>query len=156
MAGNIAEAEDLTQQAFLQAYKKLDMFRGESSFYTWLHRSVVNVVLMRPREKGGLKEDSREDLKDPDNRSSAWHGIKGRSSDATALMAIDRVDVERTLNQLPSRFRTVLVLHDVESNEHVEISGLLGCSMGTSKAQLHRARLRMRKLTRAATWQKSA
>jgi RNA polymerase sigma-70 factor (ECF subfamily) len=155
MAGNIAEAEDLTQQAFLQAYKKLDTFRGESSFYTWLHRLAVNMVLMRLRKKRVVKEDSLEELTDPDNRSSAWHGTKLRSSDATALVAIDRVDVERALNQLPSGFRTILVLHDIEGYEHVEISGLLGCSIGTSKSQLHRARQRMRKLTREATWQKT-
>jgi RNA polymerase sigma-70 factor (ECF subfamily) len=155
MAGNIAEAEDLTQQAFLQAYKKLDTFRGESSFYTWLHRLAVNIVLMRLRRKRVVKEDSLEELTDPDNRSSAWHGTKLRSSDATALVAIDRVDVERALNQLPSGFRTILVLHDIEGYEHVEISGLLGCSIGTSKSQLHRARQRMRKLTREATWQKT-
>jgi len=155
MAGNIAEAEDLTQQAFLQAYKKLDTFRGESSFYTWLHRLAVNVVLMRLRRKRVVKEDSLEELTDPDNRSSAWHGTKLRSSDTTALVAIDRVDVERALNQLPSGFRTILVLHDIEGYEHVEISGLLGCSIGTSKSQLHRARQRMRKLTREATWQKT-
>jgi len=78
IAGNIAEAEDPTQQAFLRAYKKLDTFRGESSFYTWLHRLAVNMVLMRLRKKRVVKEDSLEELTDPDNRSSAWHGIKVR------------------------------------------------------------------------------
>jgi RNA polymerase sigma-70 factor (ECF subfamily) len=155
MAGNIAEAEDLTQQAFLQAYTKLDTFRGESSFYTWLHRLAVNVVLMRLRKKKVVKEDSLEELTDPDNRSSPWQGRSVRSPDATALVAIDRVDVERALNELPSGFRTILVLHDIEGYEHVEISGLLGCSVGTSKSQLHRARQRMRKLTREATGQKT-
>jgi RNA polymerase sigma-70 factor (ECF subfamily) len=155
MAGNIAEAEDLTQQAFLQAYTKLDTFRGESSFYTWLHRLAVNVVLMRLRRRKVVKEDSLEELADPDNRLSAWQGKSVRSPDATALVAIDRVDVERALNQLPSGFRTILVLHDIEGYEHVEISGLLGCSIGTSKSQLHRARQRMRKLTREAAGQKT-
>jgi RNA polymerase sigma-70 factor (ECF subfamily) len=151
----MAEAQDLTQQAFLQAFTKLDTFRGESSFYTWLHRLAVNVVLMRLRKKRALKEDPLEGQTDPDNRSSAWHGIIGvRQPEATALVAIDRVDVERALNQLPSGFRTILVLHDIEGYEHAEISGLLGCSIGTSKSQLHRARQRMRKLTREATRQK--
>jgi RNA polymerase sigma-70 factor (ECF subfamily) len=155
MAGNIAEAEDLTQQAFLQAYKKLDTFRGESSFYTWLHRLAVNVVLMRLRRKRVVKEDSLEELTDPDNRSSALQGKDARSSDETALVAIVRVDMARALNQLPSRFRTVLVLHDIEGYKHVEISGLLGCSVGASKSRLHRARRRMRKLMCEATWQKT-
>jgi len=155
MAGNIAEAEDLTQQAFLQASRKLDTFRGESSFYTWLHRLAVNVVLMRLRKKRVAKEDSLEELTDPDNRSSAWHGTKVRSSDATALVAIDRVDVERALNQLPSGLRTILVLYDIEGYEHVEISGLLGCSIGVSKSQLYRARQHTRILTREAAWQKT-
>lgn len=151
MAGNTEEAEDLTQQAFLQAYKKLDTFREESRFYTWLHRLAVNVVLMRFRKKRVLKEDPLEELSEPDSRTSAWHGTTGRSADATALVVIDRVDMERALNRLPSGFRTVLVLHDIEGYEHVEISGLLGCSIGTSKSQLHRARQRMRKLTGEAT-----
>jgi RNA polymerase sigma-70 factor (ECF subfamily) len=155
MAGNIAEAEDLTQQAFLQAYRKLDTFRGESSFYTWLHRLAVNGVLMRLRKKRVAKEDSLEELTDPDNRSSAWHGTKVRSSDATALVAIDRVDVERALNQLPSGLQTLLVLYDIEGYEHVEISGLLGCSIGASKSQLYRARQRTRIMTREAAWQKT-
>jgi RNA polymerase sigma-70 factor (ECF subfamily) len=92
---------------------------------------------------------------DPDNRSSAWHGREVRLSDATSLRAIERVDTERALNQLPPGFRTILILHDLEGYRHVEISALLGCSISNSKSQLHRARLRARKLMRKATWQKS-
>jgi RNA polymerase sigma-70 factor (ECF subfamily) len=156
MTGNFAEAEDLTQQAFLQVYKKLDTFRGESSFYTWLHRLAINMVLMRLRKRRVLKEDSLEELTDPDNRSSAWLGREFRLSEATPLLAIERVDTERALNQLPLGFRTILILHDIEGYQHVEISALLGCSIGTSKSQLHRARLRIRKLMRKATCQKIA
>jgi len=155
IAGNIAEAEDLTQQAFLRAYEKLDTFRGESSFYTWLHRLAINVVRMRLREKRVVKEDSLEELTDPNDQSSAWHGIEVRSSDAPTLVVIHRVDVERALKQLPSGFRTILVLHDIEGYKHVEISGLLGCSIGASKSRLHRARQRMRNLAREATLQKT-
>ena len=156
MTGNFADAEELTQQAFLQAYKKLDTFRGESCFRTWLHRVAVNAVLMRLRKRRLLKEDSLEELMDPDNRSSGWHGRDFRLSDATALRAIERVDTERVLTRLPPEFRTILILHDLEGYQHVEISALLGCSVSTSKSQLHRARLRIRKLMRKATSPKSA
>jgi RNA polymerase sigma-70 factor (ECF subfamily) len=156
MTGNFEDAEDLTQQAFLQVYKKLDTFRGESSFYTWLHRLAINVVLMGLRKRRLLKEDSLEELMDNDNRSSVWHGREVRLSGATPLRAIERVETERTLDQLPPGFRTILILHDLEGYQHVEISALLGCSISNSKSQLHRARLRARKLMRKAKWQNSA
>jgi RNA polymerase sigma-70 factor (ECF subfamily) len=156
MTRNFEDAEDLTQQAFLQLYKKLDTFRGESSFYTWLHRLAINVVLMGLRKRRLLKEDSLEELMDPDNRSSVWHGREVRLSGATPLRAIERVDTERALNRLPPGFRTILILHDLEGYQHVEISALLGCSISNSKSQLHRARLRARKLMRKTKWQKSA
>ena len=154
MTGNVDEAEDLTQQAFLQVYKKLDTFRGESSLYAWLHRLAVNEVLMRLRKRRLSKEDSLEELMDPDSQSSAWPGTKTRSSEAT-MHAIERVDTERALDRLPPGFRTILILHDIEGYLHVEISALLGCSINTSKSQLHRARLRMRELTQETPWQKA-
>ncbi len=156
MTGNFAEAEDLTQQAFLQVYKKLDTFRGESSFYTWLHRLALNLVFMRLRKRRVLKEDSLEELTDPNKRSSVWHGRDVRLSAAAPLLAIERMDTERALNQLPMGFRTILILHDIEGYRHVEISALLGCSIGTSKSQLSRARLRIRQLMRSATCQTCA
>jgi RNA polymerase sigma-70 factor (ECF subfamily) len=154
MTGNVDDAEDLTQQAFFQVYQKLDTFRGESSFYAWLHRLAVNEVLMRLRKRRLLKEDSLEELMDPDSRSSAWPATEARLSGASSLRAIERVDTERALNQLPPGFRTILILHDIEGYEHLEISALLGCSINTSKSQLHRARRRMRKLTQEAPGQK--
>jgi RNA polymerase sigma-70 factor (ECF subfamily) len=110
MTGNFAEAEDLTQQAFLQVYKKLDTFRGESSFYTWLHRLALNLVFMRMRKRRVLKEDSLEELTDPNQRSSLWHRRDVRLSAAAPLLAIERMDTERALNQLPMGFRTILIL----------------------------------------------
>jgi len=155
MTGNVDDAEDLTQQAFFQLYKKLDTFRGESSFYSWLHRLAVNEVLMRLRKRRLLREDSLDEFIDTDSRSSAWRGTEARRSDATSLRVIERLDAERALKQLPPGFRTILILHDIEGYQHLEISALLGCSINTSKSQLHRARLRMRKLTRPAPMRKT-
>ncbi len=142
MAGNWAEAEDLTQEAFLQLYSKIDTFRGESAFTTWLHRLVVNVVLRRCRKKR-LPEQSLDS-----DCSSGGEDFCPQESlgalDATLTSAIDRLNLEVAIAKLPPGFRTVLVMHDVEGYEHNEIARLLGVSDGTSKSQLHKARARMR------------
>jgi RNA polymerase sigma-70 factor (ECF subfamily) len=156
MTGNVADAEDLTQQAFLQVYRKLDTFRGESSFYTWLHQVAINVVLMRLRKRRSLKEESLEELLDRDKGLTARRRREVGLSDATPGLAIERVDMERALDRLPPGFRTILILHDLEGYQHVEISARLGCSISTSKTQLHRARVRIRKLMCRAKWQESA
>jgi RNA polymerase sigma-70 factor (ECF subfamily) len=155
MTGNFEEAEDLTQQAFLQIYKKLDTFRGESSFYAWVHRLTVNVVLMRFRKRRLAKENSLEEFRGADSGWSACHSSKVLFSDTTMLLANARVDTNRALDRLPPRFRDVLVLHDLEGYKHMEISALLGCSISASKSQLHRARLRIRKLMRSGRREKS-
>ena len=157
MTGNFAEAEDLTQQAFLQVYKKLDTFRGESLLLHLVAPAGRQHGFDAPAEKASvLKEDSLEELTDPDKWSSVWHGRDVRLSAAAPLLAIERMDTERALNQLPMGFRTILILHDIEGYRHVEISALLGCSIGTSKSQLSRARLRIRQLMRSATCQTCA
>lgn len=144
MAGNWADAEDLTQEAFLQLFRKIDTFRGESAFSTWLYRLVVNVALVRFRKKslwvGSLDCDNVLDEETGNSRESFG------SLDTALTNAIDRLSLEIAVGQLPEGFRTVFVLHDVEGYEHNEIARILGVAEGTSKSQLHKARVRLRDL----------
>jgi len=146
MTGNTSEAEDLTQEVFLQLYKKLDTFRGESAFYTWLHRPAVNVVLMRLRRLKARQEAFLEDLPRPDQDDGTTFPVEIRTPDLRLQGTLDRLTLEWAIDELPPGFRTVFLLHDVEGYGHDEICGLTGWSRGTSKSQLHRARLRLRML----------
>jgi RNA polymerase sigma-70 factor, ECF subfamily len=152
MARNQADAEDLTQEAFIHLFRKIDTFRGESAFTTWLHRLVVNVVLARLRKKSPVEFSI-----DSDNR------LEGETSplqqslgamDETLISAIDRLMLKVAIAELPPGFRTVFVLHDVEGYEHSEIARLLGVSEGTSKSQLHRARGRLRDVLEGGLFRK--
>ena len=130
MAGP-ADADDLTQDVFLRAWSRLGTFRGESAFGTWLHRLAVNVVIERLRAPAArLKWVDDEDL---------LHGVTPAGSPGV------RIDLEAALEHLPAGARGVFVLHDVEGHTHQEIASLLGVSVGTSKAQLHRARMLLRR-----------
>jgi len=144
MVGNPADAEDLMQEAFLQLFRKIGTFRGESAFSTWLHRMTVNVVLMRLRKKS-LPTDSLEETLEPDAESSGPKRDVG-APDLRLTGAVDRVNLERSIEKLPPGYRTVFVLHDVQGYEHNEIAGIMGCSVGNSKSQLHKARTRLREL----------
>ncbi len=144
MVGNTAEAEDLTQEAFLQLFRKIETFRGESAFSTWLHRLTVNVVLMRLRKKS-LPESSLEELTEPEEEGSGARRDIG-SPDPWLSGSIDRVHLQRAIEQLPPGYKMVFVLHDMQGYEHNEIAELLGCSIGNSKSQLHKARMRLREL----------
>ena len=144
MVSNPADAEDLAQEAFLQLFRKISTFRGESAFSTWLHRMTVNVVLMRLRKKS-LPTDSLEETIDPDAENSAPKRDVG-APDLRLSGAVDRVNLERSIEKLPPGYRTVFVLHDVQGYEHNEIADLMGCSVGNSKSQLHKARTRLREL----------
>jgi RNA polymerase sigma-70 factor (ECF subfamily) len=144
MVGNPADAEDLMQEAFLQLFRKIGTFRGESAFSTWLHRMTVNVVLMRLRKKS-LPTDSLEETLEPDAENSAPKRDVG-APDLRLTGAVDRVNLERCIEQLPPGYRSVFVLHDVQGYEHNEIAGIMGCSVGNSKSQLHKARTRLREL----------
>ena len=144
MVSNPADAEDLAQEAFLQLFRKISTFRGESAFSTWLHRMTVNVVLMRLRKKS-LPTDSLEETIDPDAENSAPKRDVG-APDLRLSGAVDRVNLERSIEKLPPGYRTVFVLHDVQGYEHNEIAGIMGCSVGNSKSQLHKARTRLREL----------
>ncbi|HXN22150.1 MAG TPA: sigma-70 family RNA polymerase sigma factor [Candidatus Dormibacteraeota bacterium] len=144
MLGNTSDAEDLTQEAFLQLFRKISTFRGESAFSTWLHRLAVNVVLMRLRKKS-LPTDSLEETTEPDEETGGPRRDIG-APDLRLTGSIDRVNLQRCVEQLPPGYRTVFVLHDVQGYEHNEIANIMGCSIGNSKSQLHKARMRLREL----------
>lgn len=145
MLGNVAEAEDLTQEAFLQLFRKISTFRGDSAFSTWLHRLAVNVVLMHLRKKG-LPQVSLEETLEPAQDDGPRKDIGSR--DLTLTGSIDRVALERAVENLPPGYRLVFVLHDIEGYEHNEIAEMLNCSIGNSKSQLHKARMKLRELLR--------
>ena len=158
MAGNIETAEDFTQDAFLQLHRKVASFRGESAFSTWLHRLTVNVVLMHLRKKGLPQISiSIEEALEP-NEEGAMRKEFG-CKDNVLIGAIDRLVLERAIESLPPGYRIIFVLHDVEGYEHNEIAEMLGCSVGNSKSQLHKARMRLRSLlnvTRAENGRRQA
>jgi|ERR1700722_1956235 len=144
MIGNPAEAEDLTQELFLLLLRKIHTFRGESAFSTWLHRLVVNLVLMRLRKKSPptVSIETTPDLDDENGTA----GIDFGAHDLLLEGSIDRVNLQRCIERLPVGYRKVFVLHDVQGYEHHEIAGIFGRSVGVSKSQLHKARLRLRQL----------
>jgi len=147
MSKDWAEAEDLTQEAFLQLFRKLGTFRGESAFSTWLYRLVVNVALMRFRKKSHVDASLAEE-RESEEESLNLGEILG-APDTHLARAIERLNLEVAIDQLPPGFRQVFMLHDVEGYEHNEIAAILGVSEGTSKSQLHKARLRLRALLRS-------
>lgn len=143
MTANTAEAEDLAQEAFLQLYRKIATFRGESAFSTWLHRLSVNVVLMHLRKKS-LPVVSLEETTQPGEDDTPK---KDFGADDLALSgSIDRLHLRRAVESLPPGYRMIFLLHDVEGYEHNEIATIVGCSIGNSKSQLHKARMKLRDL----------
>lgn len=144
MLGNKTDAEDLTQEAFLLLFRKIHTFRGESAFSTWLHRLVVNLVLMHLRKKS-LPAVSMEAVSDPEGET-ARSCFDIPSSDFFLEGLLDRINLERCIVQLPAGCRTVFVLHDIEGYQHHEIAQILGRSEGLSKSQLNRAHRHLRKL----------
>lgn len=144
MTGNYAEAEDFTQEAFLQLYRKIKTFRGESAFSTWLHRLSVNIVLMHFRKKS-LAEISLDELLDPQQSEEGTKRELGMT-DNMLRGSVERVTLERAIGELPPGYRIIFVLHDIEGYEHNEIAELLCCSIGNSKSQLHKARMKLRSL----------
>jgi RNA polymerase sigma-70 factor (ECF subfamily) len=147
MLGNVEAAEDSTQEAFLQLYRKIDGFRGESAFYSWLHRLTVNVVLMGHRRKT-LAEVP---LDEPVSPSADDGPMKEYGSDDQVLItSIDRIHLQRAIDSLPPGYRTFFVLRDIEGYEYHEIAELVGCSLGNTKSQVHKARMRLRRWLIAA------
>jgi RNA polymerase sigma-70 factor (ECF subfamily) len=139
MTQNEAEAEDITQDIFIVLLHKAGDYRAEASFTTWLHRMTVNQVLMRFRRKKAKREEQAEDERD---ETHARRGAAG----ARPAQLIDRITLEDALARLPPGYRAAFVLHDIEGYEHEEVARLLGCAVGTSKSQLHKARTKLRKL----------
>jgi RNA polymerase sigma-70 factor (ECF subfamily) len=143
MVGNTSDAEELMQEAFLQVFRKIHTFRGDSAFTTWLHRLSVNIVLMRLRKKT-VKETPLEDSsggEDFDEQPKEYG-----AADLALLGSIDRVNLQRAIAQLPPGYKQMFVLHDIQGYEHNEIATILGVSTGNSKSQLHKARVKLRKL----------
>ena len=139
MTGNTAEAEDLTQEVFIHVYRKIGSFRGDSTLMTWLHRVTVNRTLMHFRKSAVRRERTTEDGATPEPAV--------RPAERLGQMpAVDRLMLEKAVTQLAPGYRAVFILHDVEGYEHSEIARSLGISTGTSKSQLHKARLRLRQL----------
>ncbi len=139
MTGNSAEAEDLTQEIFIHIYRKIGSFRGESALMTWLHRLTVNKVLMHFRKSSVRREKTTADGETPEP------SIKSSETPSQQL-AVDRLALDKAIAQLAPGYRAVFILHDVEGYEHTEIARARGIAIGTSKSQLHKARLRLREL----------
>lgn len=144
MVGDPVEAEDLTQEAFLQLFRKIHTFRGESAFSSWLHRLTANIVLMRFRKKR-LVAVSLDHLTGLDNEKDRPI-IEFGEPDLRLAGVFDRVNLQKVIEQLPEGYKSMFLLHDVHGFEHNEIATMLGCSVGNSKSQLHKARKRLREL----------
>jgi RNA polymerase sigma-70 factor, ECF subfamily len=153
MMNNTAEAEDLAQEAFLQLFRKIATFRGESAFSTWLHRMTVNVVLMHLRKKG-LNEVSLDEMMEPQQEDGPKKDVGAK--DNVLAGSIDRVNLERCIESLPPGYRIIFVLHDIEGYEHNEIAEMMGCSIGNSKSQLHKARMKLRDLLKLSKAEKAS
>ena len=151
MTANTAAAEDLTQEAFLQLFRKIGTFRGESAFSTWLHRMAVNVVLMQLRKKGlpvvPLEENIETEEESPRKEPGA--------DDPRLAGSIDRMQLQRSIESLPPGYRMIFLLHDVEGYEHNEIAEMVGCSIGNSKSQLHKARMKLREILKTSRAEKA-
>jgi RNA polymerase sigma-70 factor, ECF subfamily len=152
MTANTAEAEDLTQEAFLQLFRKIATFRGESAFSTWLHRMAVNVVLMQLRKKSLPVVPLEDTLDNEEETPKKELGAQ----DPVLSGSIDRLRLERAVDALPPGYRKIFVLHDVEGYEHNEIAAMVGCSIGNSKSQLHKARMKLRESLKTSRAEKAA
>jgi RNA polymerase sigma-70 factor (ECF subfamily) len=141
MLGDPTRAEDMTQEVFVQLFNKIGSFRGESAFTTWLHRMTVNLVLMYFR-----KASTRSELL-TDEGETPIQIVRG-TENPEAMPVVDRIALERAIQQLPPGYKSVFILHDVEGYEHDEIARMMSISAGTSKSQLHKARLKLRQLLR--------
>jgi len=151
MTANTAAAEDLTQEAFLQLFRKIGTFRGESAFSTWLHRMAVNVVLMQLRKKGLAVVPLEETIQTEEDSPRKEPGAE----DARLAGSVDRLQLENAIADLPPGYRAVFLLHDVEGYEHNEIAHIVGCSIGNSKSQLHKARMKLRELLKMSRAEKA-
>jgi RNA polymerase sigma-70 factor (ECF subfamily) len=141
MTKDVADAEDLTQEAFLQVFRSVHSFRGDSAFSTWLYRIAVNTVLMKLRRR---KSPPLLSLDEPVSAESASLKREVGKPDPSLSGAVDRIALRRAVEELPAGCRQIFDLHEVEGYEHHEIAEMLRCSIGNSKSQLHKAKLKMR------------
>ncbi len=135
--GNPTDAEDLLQEIFLAAHRKLESFRGESALGTWLYRLAMNLCLDHLRSRANRSGQLTDSLDEE-------FGLDDVGSRRLAERTVAKMDLERALAQLPTGCRTAFVLHDVEGLEHREVAAALGIAEGTSKSQVHKARMRLR------------
>jgi RNA polymerase sigma-70 factor (ECF subfamily) len=143
MTKDVADAEDLTQEAFLQVFRSVNSFRGDSAFSTWLYRVAVNTVLMKLRRRKSPPILSLDEPVSPD--SPSLKRDVGRA-DPRLSGTIDRIALRRALEELPEGCRQIFDLHEVKGYQHHEIAQMLECSVGNSKSQLHKAKMKMRDL----------
>lgn len=139
MTANVEKAEDLAQDVFVHLFRKIGSFRGQSAFTTWLHRVTVNQVLMHFRKRSVKTELTTEDGETPIQ-------IVQGTSDPKSMPIVDRIALDKAIGLLPPGYKAVFILHDIEGHEHTEVAKILGCSVGTSKSQLHKARMKLRGL----------
>src|ERR1700691_3332316 len=144
MVSDTSEAEDITQDVFLQLFRKIHTFRGNSAFSTWLYRLTLNMVLMRFRKRKHVQVSIDSPSTSCEGDASAPMEIG--EEDLTLTGTINRMSLQKALGQLPDGYKQMFILHDVEGYEHNEIARILGCSTGNSKSQLHKARQRLREL----------
>jgi RNA polymerase sigma-70 factor (ECF subfamily) len=143
MTKDVAEAEDLTQEAFMQVFRCVGSFRGDSAFSTWLYRVAVNTVLMKLRRR---KAPPIVSLDEPVSSESPSLRRDVGQADMRLSGAVDRIALRRALLELPEGCRKIFALHEVEGYQHHEIAKMLDCSIGNSKSQLHKAKMKMRDL----------
>ena len=143
MTKDVAEAEDLTQEAFLQVFRSIGSFRGDSAFSTWLYRIAVNTVLMKLRRRKAPPALSLDEPVSPDS-PTLRHDIGKADPDLCGV--VDRLALHRAMEELPQGCRKIFALHAVQGYQHHEIAKLLDCSIGNSKSQLHKAKMKMRDL----------
>ena len=145
MTNNVSEAEDLTQEVFIQLYRKTGTFRGHAAFTTWLHRLTINTVLMHFRRNKARRDQPTLDgvLPEP--------GIR-KARNYVPPLTLDCLTLKQLIGQLPPGYRAAFMLHDVEGYDHAETAQILGISVGTTKSQLHKARKRLQSLLRGNSW----
>jgi RNA polymerase sigma-70 factor, ECF subfamily len=139
MVRDASRAEDLTQEVFIQLFRKLHTFRGDASISTWLHRVAVNQVLMHFRKPIVKSEQTTDD-------DAVLIQVVHGTEQPNKMVLLDGIALKEAIARLAPGYRMVLLLHDVEGYEHEEIGKILGCAVGTSKSQLHKARIKLRSL----------
>lgn len=145
MLGNRTDAEDLLQEVFLAAHRKLKSYRGDARLSTWLFRLATNLCLDHLRSKAARMTQATSSL-DAENAAEPAEPASG-----PAVGAVHQIDLDRAISQLPRGCRAAFLLHDVEGFEHREVASMLGISEGTSKSQVHKARLKLRRLLSVGT-----